>query len=112
MRLQALFAGALAVGLLLLAGTSPASLAKEKQTVAQGMKACSDWCIKHNKPGNSRVACQSRCIKYWECNGSDAIQASCEIVGGTWTELQQTPGGTTGLRRNLPLSTTPLVPAQ
>lgn len=106
--------GALAVGLLLLGGTGPASLAKENKTVSQGLAACDAWCDTHNRPGSARAKCRAACYVYWVCNGSNAMKAECEASGGTWAELTPLPGGQTpgGLRRNLPLSTTPLAPAQ
>jgi len=107
-------AGALSVAFVMLAGMSGASLARENKNYAQGLTACFEWCKQHNNTLNARHACESQCEKYWACNASDATKTFCEMSGGTWAGIQATPGGTgtPGLRRNLPLSPTPLTPAQ
>jgi hypothetical protein len=107
-------AGALAVGALTLAGTMTPAAALESKSVLDGMAACNTWCENHNPPGNSRNACLNQCRKYWYCNGSDALKyvLNCKFYKTGSATIQTNPQTTPQSRPKLPLSTTPLAPAQ
>ena len=58
---------------ILIVGTSgDRSEAKEKLTVWEGTRICTEWCIANNKSLKKQIQCSQRCDKYWSENGSDA----------------------------------------
>jgi hypothetical protein len=72
--------GAIILGILILAGASSASLAKEALSIAAGKSACDSWCEANNPEGNGRNKCFQQCDIYWECNGSNSTAHSCQFI--------------------------------
>lgn len=78
------------VGTLMLA--APAVIAKERQTVQQGMGACKKWCD-NNRKGNEHTKCYQNCEIYWACNGSDSTALQCSNIKGAFGVAERDPGG-------------------
>jgi hypothetical protein len=56
------------------------ALAREKQTIGQGLPACNNYCEAHNKTARSINGCKNGCLTYWLCNGADADATSCALA--------------------------------
>jgi hypothetical protein len=68
---------ATALGVLVLAGATVPVLAKERQTMLQGVTACKATCDRINRMIPSQHRCYVACERYWMCNGSDSTATTC-----------------------------------
>ena len=65
-----LIGAVIALAMAILTGSVPLH-ARERLTYAQGLKACAEWCEKHNNTSGSKNKCVINCDAYWAKNGSD-----------------------------------------
>ncbi|MBL8559847.1 MAG: hypothetical protein JNM47_14080 [Hyphomonadaceae bacterium] len=70
-------AAIVALGAFALAGSVVPVLAKERQTMSQGVRACKAWCDANNRSVGAQHTCYVRCERYWMCNGSDSTASTC-----------------------------------
>ena len=95
-KLAALFV----LGAAVLAGSVVPALAKERQTMSQGVRACKAWCDGNNSTVGSQHACYVRCERYWMCNGSDSTTTTCAdkppLARGEASQPQPPPFRTEG----------------
>lgn len=82
-RPAARFASKLALAAVLVSGVAGVAIARERQTTAQGITACSNWCWSHNSTNKKIQQCWNACDAYWLCNGSDATATSCARAPAT-----------------------------
>jgi hypothetical protein len=84
---------ALVLGFLVLTGANHEALALEKQTIAQGLSACLNWCSNH-RAGVEQTKCKANCEIYWNCQGSDSTKKTCQdAILKADTRVQGQPGG-------------------
>lgn len=70
-------AAIIAVGVAVLAGAVVPALAKERQTMRDGVRACKAFCDRNNTTIGSQHSCYVRCERYWMCNGRDSTTTTC-----------------------------------
>jgi hypothetical protein len=79
-------------GLLMLTGLSTEGLALERQTIAQGLSACYNWCDTH-RSGGELTKCKANCDVYWNCQGSDSSNKTCsDAILKNMSGMAQSPG--------------------
>jgi len=68
---------ALAIVIASLVPMATPAVARERQTMLEGVTACKQACDRNNRTVTSQHACYVACERYWLCNGSDATASDC-----------------------------------
>jgi hypothetical protein len=68
---------ALAILIASLVQMATPAVARERQTMLEGVTACKQACDRNNRTVTSQHACYMACESYWMCNDSDATAETC-----------------------------------